>query len=167
MNVESRKAVTHPRRRLIQKIGCDVDWDVKRRYFERAENDLGLHAGARAIFEENCATAAKISDLPGIVVENRGLGPRWIIFVELRDGLEEFAAAVVIEPAGGKCPLRTREPRQYVGAKGIELARFYIDVLKHQASSARRRPENCQRASGGKKLRRVRFTFSSNKGFSR
>ena len=139
--------------RLAKKIRRDVDRRVDARRLKRIDEDLGLDRRAGAVFEQHDAFAAERRHLSGVAAKNRGLRPGQIIFVEAGDLLEQFRAALVVEPSAGERLLPLRKTSEHIGAKGFVLAEFRFDEVEHQTSPASLSPENCQRASGGKKLR--------------
>ncbi len=85
-----------------------------------------LIAAPGAVFEQHDPFAAESRHLLGMAAQNRRLGPRQIIFVEARDLLEQFRAALVIEPAAGQRLLSLRQTSEHIGAKRFVLAEFRI-----------------------------------------
>src|SRR5262245_48896541 len=96
--------------------------------------------------------------------EQGRLHPRRVIFLELRDLLEQRRAAHVVEEASRQTPRPAREALQYGlseirarrvkpwrgrGRRSVEIFdEWTTDVSLHQASPASRKPMNCQRWSG-------------------
>src|SRR5690606_19967927 len=101
----------------------------------------------------------------GMAFEQRDLGARRIVFRQFADALEEFGAAPVVEEFRRQGFRHVAETVMDRGGKGLAgigcgllrrlaapLQGYWCHATPY-ASSARRMPENCQRAAGGKKLR--------------
>ena len=91
--------------------------------------------------------------LAGVALQQPDLGPGQIVLVERRDLLEQRRAARVVEKPARQRLARPGEPLQHVrGEIGVERLRrrFCTEggTHPHHASSARRRPMNCQRWCG-------------------
>ena len=140
--------------RLAKKIRRNIDRRIHPRRMKRVDEDLGLDRRAGAVFEQHGAFAAQSRHLLRMAAKNRGLRPGQIIFVEAGDLLEQLRAALVVEPTAGERLLRLRQASQHIGAKRFVLAEFLFDEIEHlKRLPPVCSPENCHRASGGKKLR--------------
>ena len=142
--------------RLGEKIRRDIDRRVQARRVKRIDEDFGLDRRAGAVFEQHGAFAAERRHLLGMAAKNRRLGPGQIIFVEARDLLEQFRAALVVEPSAGKRLLSARQAGEHIGAKRFVLAEFRFDEVEHlkrlprvsapRTAIARRGGRNCDRS---------------------
>ena len=88
-------------------------------------------------------------------LEDRDLGPRWIIFRQKGNLLEEFAAARIIEELARQALAWLRQTlddafrEAAAGAsRGIGQAAGFAACPHHAISEARRSPMNCQRWRG-------------------
>src|SRR5229473_1285451 len=142
---------------LAEIFARDVDRHIGGRRLERLQEDAHLAAGTAAQFHEPAMRAEMRRDRAGIFLEDRDLGAGQIVFRNLTDLLEQGRAAHIVEEFARQRLRVLSEPGEHRVAK-ILLARRQIvkgeDAAIHPyRSSARRSPENAQRAEGGKKLR--------------
>jgi hypothetical protein len=99
----------------------------------------------------------RISDMAAaLLVEQRRFGPRDVVLGQVADLVEEDRACVIVEVLRRQ-PLRSRREtvedvgeERSLGARDAESDRAF---RRRHASLARRIPENCHCAFGGKKLR--------------
>src|SRR5690606_32785378 len=84
--------------------------DVGAKSRQMAQEYLGFEAGARSELHEDRAFRDALCHLSGIGLENRSLRPRWIVFRQPGDRLEEFTASRVVEEPARQGFLSLREP---------------------------------------------------------
>ena len=90
------------------------------------ESKLSQHEAFRAD-----VLAQKPGHLASVLAQNRGLGPGQIIFVEAGDLLEQFRAALVVQPSAGERLLSLRQAGEHIGSKRFMLAEFRFDEIEH------------------------------------
>jgi hypothetical protein len=140
-------------------LARDVDGHVTGRLAQPVEEAPGLEAAATAIFDEQATRPLQPGHLRRMPLHDAKLGPGRIILLQLRDLLEQGRADLVVEVLARQFLLRGAQAAENVGTElprgSCENVgrRQLLDDVDHASSLARRIPLNCQRASGGKKLR--------------
>ena len=145
--------------RAAQVLARDVDGHVTGRVAQLVEEAPGLEAAATAILDEQATRPQQPGHLRRVPLHDAKLGARRVILLQLRDLLEQGRADLVVEVLARQFLLRGTQAAEHVGTelpRGIieDVGRRQLrDGVDHASSLARRMPLNCQRASGGKKLR--------------
>ena len=88
----------------------NIDGHIAQTSLQRLDQDANLPARAAAIFDQEAPLAKKRCDLAGVSLENRNLGSRRVILVELANPVEEFRASLVVEVFWRDALLRLRKP---------------------------------------------------------
>ena len=154
---------------VAQEFAGDVDGHVAGRGTEMVEDDAGLGAAAAAELEQQGLRATGSGHLGGVTARDHQLGAGRIVLGERADLVEEPGAVVVVKILAGQGLRRGGQARERVAAQvagggrevdegerpvwtgGAGPGRVPLDF--EHGHLARRSPLNCQRASGGKKLR--------------
>lgn len=87
---------------MMERSGGDVDGDVPGGGGQVVEEQAGFEAAAAAVFDQQAVGAEKADDGVEVVAEDRELGARGVVFVELADLFEEVGAALVVEVFAGE-----------------------------------------------------------------
>ena len=127
------------RRRHRDGGGRDVEGDVAGRAPARAQRpdeDARLARQAAADLDERgrVGRADAGDDRGGVALEQRALGPRQVILVEIADGVEEATPDVVVEVLGGNAARSAAEPGAHVGGHGRERVVLALVLEDLQAS---------------------------------
>ena len=118
--VDRRKILLERGRAGIKIITRNVDRNVGRGR-DRLEQDRGLGCRAGAEFNHRRAFGYPRRDLGHDRLEDADFGSRRIISRQPRDFVEQFGAAMVVEPARGHCPDRGRKTLEDIVAKRASL----------------------------------------------
>ena len=100
----------------------DVDRQIGPRLAELFEQQPGLEAAAAAEFDQLAIRADRLGHLGGVALEDRQLGARQIILVELADLVEERRAAFIVKVLAGDVLLGPAQAVEHVVAESIESA---------------------------------------------
>ena len=154
---ERREIARPARRRLAQRLARDVDRDIGGRRLERVAAAVRtLRLAPLPNSTSWHARPDKRGDLAGVLLEDRHLGARRIVFRQLADLLEQRRAARVVEKVARDrlCALR-RGPTSTAsrklssaGARSWKTRQVLASSLMR--SSASRMPPNAQRARAGR-----------------
>jgi hypothetical protein len=121
------------------------------------EQQAGLEAAAAPIFDQQAARPDRVNDFAHGLAHDREFGAGQVVFIQLADFLKQARAPGVIEILAGKFPGIFAQPLQHVRQESGVMRRRggeFQRMNRHYCTSlASRSPVNCQRASGGKKLR--------------
>ncbi len=131
LHLQTRETPADARRGQVEEVAGDVDRQVQVRRVQRAEQDLGLDAGAGAVFEQAGAGPAELRQLRGVPAQDRRLGARGVVLLQRGDALEQLGAAVVVEPAARQGLARGREAGDDVIAERFALAGSIVDCIEH------------------------------------
>jgi hypothetical protein len=136
----------------------NVDGDIGRRRFELLKQESRFNAAAAAVFDQPAVGAQQRRHGLAVTAHDRQLGARRVILGQLADTVEQPRAGLVVEVFARDFLGLGGQAAQHVGAKvvgrrEVEPGDRLKESLRHGISRARRMPVNCQRASGGKKLR--------------
>src|SRR3546814_7337955 len=111
-------------------------------------------------FKQKTAYEMRISDWSSAVCSS-DLEPGEVVLGLAGDLLEQLGAAAVVEVLRRQALGRLRQAGEHVAEDvvggGMQVGQLGNGI--HSESLARRRPENCQRAVGGKKLRLLARTW--------
>ncbi|MNV16370.1 hypothetical protein D3C71_1071290 [compost metagenome] len=144
----------------VQQSGArDFDRGVGDRVTQRVQQQLGLAAAAAAQFHHVQARADHLGDVMRTVLQQLQLGAGRVVLRLLGDLLEQRRTLRIVEVLGGQLPRCGGQATQDVGGDLVPIRLQIGQRLEcitdrtHAASRARRRPANCHRADGAKKLR--------------
>src|SRR5436309_3453797 len=143
----------------MQVFARNVDGHVAGRFAQLVEQESGLEAAAAAILDEETTRPQQFSHLCRVPFHDAKLGACWIILVQLRDLFEQGRANLVVKVLARQFLLCGTQATDYVVSELPRIrfedlsSRQLRDGVDHSSSLAKRMPLNCQRASGGKKLR--------------
>ena len=138
MNAADAETGPHPCRGLLQEAGRNVDRTYSRGV-SSAPSTISVFIPAPAPYSRARHSSAKRRDF-GAFHQNRRFGPRRIIFVELGDSFEEFAAAIIVEPTAWQTSSASwPSPARHFGTEGIRRGAFLH--RRRQASRILRQPQ--------------------------
>ena len=118
-----------------QMLTRDVDGYVARRSIERFQQQPHLDAGAAAELQKDHARRQHGSDVARPRLQDLGLGPCEIVFVQLADTLEQAGSFGVVEELAGDLLARPGQTRDDRGAK--LLGRVDVRFERQRAGRAR------------------------------
>lgn len=136
----------------------DVDGNIARRRFELLKQQARLDAAAAAVLDQQAIGAKRRRHGLPVSAHDRQLGAGRVIFGQRADAVEEPGTGFVVEVFARDFLGLEGQAAQHIGAemvrrRKIEPGDRLGEGLRHGTSRAMRMPVNCQRASGGKKLR--------------
>src|SRR5436190_14772166 len=113
---------------------------------------------AAKVHQVRCGTHQR-DDFINVLLENAQFRAGQVIFFRFTNSFKKAGAVLVIEVLTGQGLLRSRKTGEHVPPKAFSAQRWSSPnwlsppAATHEMSLAKRRPMNCQRASGGKKFR--------------
>ena len=143
--------------RLRVQVFCrDVDRHESRWTLQRAEQQADFLQRAGAELDQLGLRAYAFGHLGGVLAQDRELGAGGVVLGQLADAVEQRRALTVVEVLG-RDPARLTA--QTIAQRAVETVGAGFRMLDaggahdEAPSRASRKPLNCQRAAGGKKLR--------------
>jgi hypothetical protein len=128
-------------------LAGDVDRHVGHRV-EHVEQQPRLDAVAATRLDQHRARPEQLGQLVTAVAQDADFGPRRVVLGQRGDGVEQVAAAGIVEEHRGE-PLRIGlESGQHLAS---QVRDRWVEIVQHRrahASPARRMPVNCQRSCG-------------------
>ena len=140
----------------MQVFRRDVDWHESRRTLQRAEQQADFLQRAGAELDQLGLRAYAFGHLGGVLAQDRELGASGVVLGQLADPVEQRRALTVVKVLGRDPARLTAQTVAQRAAEAVGAGFRSMDAGRAQAeapSRASRRPLNCQRAAGGKKLR--------------
>jgi hypothetical protein len=138
-----------------QRFPRDVDRDIRGRQPQVIQQDARLQTAAAAELDQADIIADAARHLRGVAGREIEFRPRHVVFLKLADLFEQLRAPLVVEVLRLQGLRRGQQAGQHLFAheagrpgmivKSVEDADTFRRAVEHHASSARRRPVNCQR----------------------
>src|SRR5207244_665581 len=133
----------------------DVDRHVAGRSLQVLKEDAGLGAAAAAVLDQQALSAQSSRHFGAGRTHDAHLSSRWVILVERGDLLKQLGTTLVVQQLARQLLLGTVQSTNHLVERSCRLGCEVVERDAVHASCATRSPENCQRASGGKKFRYV------------